>query len=191
MGWILRRGISCCRWAREDCHLVLCGLERLALSHWERRALVQEAMVEGGVVLRKALLLLESGGKIMTWSFNPTSSALLSITLVKPDGNTAGIDPATTVSLTSVVTLHSSHIHHTCNHLGVYRSRSRTWQLKVLRRLTSRCCRWDLQRTKVADTAVDRCLGTCASNGKAWDLPLLEYCTNFIGTIPRRSCRSY
>jgi hypothetical protein len=63
MGWILRRGISCCRWAREDCHLVLCGLEMLALSHWERRALVQAAMIECGVVLRKALLLLE-------WEYN-------------------------------------------------------------------------------------------------------------------------
>jgi hypothetical protein len=63
-------------------------LERLALSHWERRALVQEAMVEGGVVLRKALLLLEWEDNDMELeSFNPTSSALLSITLVKPDGN--------------------------------------------------------------------------------------------------------
>ena len=103
MGWILRRGISCCRWAREDCHLVLCGLERLALSHWEWRALVQEAIVEGGVVLRKALLLLEWEDNDMELRELPTSSALLSITLVKPDGNTAGIDPATTVSLTSVV----------------------------------------------------------------------------------------
>jgi hypothetical protein len=134
----------------------------------------------------------------MTWSWRASiprprhycRSRSLNPTGIKPDGNTAGIDPATTVSLTSVVTLHSSHIHHTCNHLGVYRSRSRTWQLKVLRRLTSRCCRWDLQRTKVADTAVDRCLGTCASNGKAWDLPLLEYCTNFIGSTRegRSSC---
>jgi hypothetical protein len=59
MGWILRRGISCCRWARVDCHLVPCGLEMLALSHWERRALVQAAMVGDSLVLREALLLVE------------------------------------------------------------------------------------------------------------------------------------
>lgn len=45
MGWILRRGISCCRSAREDCHLVLVGLDMLALSHWDRSALVQDAIV--------------------------------------------------------------------------------------------------------------------------------------------------
>lgn len=58
MGWILRRGISCCRCAKEDCHLVLFVLGILALSHWERRALVQEAMFVCGVVLRNALSLV-------------------------------------------------------------------------------------------------------------------------------------
>jgi hypothetical protein len=51
MGWIFRRGISCCRWAREDCHLVLMGLNVLVLSHWARSVRVQNAIVcvdEGG-----------------------------------------------------------------------------------------------------------------------------------------------
>ena len=54
-------------------------------------------------MLRKALLLLEWEDNDMELGELPTSSALLSIKLVKPDGNTAGIDPATTVSLSSVV----------------------------------------------------------------------------------------
>jgi len=63
MGWILRRGISCCRCAREDCHLVLHGLDMLALNHWERMVLVQKAMLgrfawRSIVVLKKTLLLL-------------------------------------------------------------------------------------------------------------------------------------
>jgi hypothetical protein len=86
----LRRGISCCRWAREDCHLVVCGLEMLGLSHWERRALVQAAMVEGSVVLREALLLLEWEDNDM--QLHVLGINLLSIKLVKPDGNIAGID---------------------------------------------------------------------------------------------------
>lgn len=45
MGWIFRRGISCCRWASEDCHLVLICLGVLARSHWARRALVQDAIL--------------------------------------------------------------------------------------------------------------------------------------------------
>lgn len=47
MGWILRRGISCCSSASEDCHLMLLhGRETLVLSHWARRARVQEAIAE-------------------------------------------------------------------------------------------------------------------------------------------------
>jgi hypothetical protein len=47
MGWIFRRGISCCRWAREDCHFVLMGLNVLGLSHWARSVRVQNAIVCG------------------------------------------------------------------------------------------------------------------------------------------------
>jgi hypothetical protein len=47
MGWIFRRGISCCRWAREDCHLVLMGLNVLGLSHWARSVRVRNAIVCG------------------------------------------------------------------------------------------------------------------------------------------------
>jgi hypothetical protein len=53
------------------------------------------AIVQGSVVLRKALLLVE--WEVMTWSWK--SFHALGITgdqFVKPDGN-AGIDPATTV----------------------------------------------------------------------------------------------
>jgi hypothetical protein len=45
MGWIFRKGISCCRSAREDCHLVLMGLKVLFLSHWARRVRAQNAIV--------------------------------------------------------------------------------------------------------------------------------------------------
>jgi hypothetical protein len=45
MGWIFRKGISCCRSASEDCHLLLMGLKVLGLSHWARSVRAQNAIV--------------------------------------------------------------------------------------------------------------------------------------------------
>jgi hypothetical protein len=157
MGWILRRGISCCRWAREDCHLVLvlCGLEMLALSHWERRALVQEAMLgcqawDVMVLLKTLLLVVGSVNDMELVELQPRPRHLLSIMLVKPDGNIAGSDNqpqlfVSSVDCSSTRDLDSTNIYRGTNRLRVPHSR-----------MTIEVFMLTLQCTKVADTTLDR-----------------------------------